>query len=155
MLRTYEAMLIFPSSLKDEVMDKALDRVREEVVRLGGQVLESRRLGKRSFARPMKKRETGQYVLMVLNFDPARIDALHARFRLNDEVFRAQIIKRTDTASAAPAEKPQAAAEPAVAPEAAPEDQPAAAVAEGGGSGVGEPAAPAGPEEDETIAAPA
>ena len=92
MLKKYDATLIFPNSLRDENLTKAIDRVKEEISKLGGEIPETKVVGRRQFARPMKKRESGQYVRMQLGLDPTSIAALLARFKLNNDIFRAQIV---------------------------------------------------------------
>jgi len=91
-LKKYDAILIFPNSLKDEALTKALDRVKEEVTRLSGEVLSSKVVGRRQFARPMKKRESGQYAKMCMNLPPDNVSGLMARLKLNNDVFRVQIV---------------------------------------------------------------
>jgi len=110
-VNAYSALFIFPSSLKDEAVEKLVERIQQEVVKLNGAVESSRVLGKRTFARPMKKRDVGQYVRMVFSMDPLRVDALMKRFRIMEDIFRVQIIRNEEGAAPAPA-KGAAAAEP-------------------------------------------
>ena len=63
-----------------------------EVERFDGKILEKVSLGRRSFSRPMKKRESGVYVKVRLELDPANVDALVKRYKLVEEVFRVQIL---------------------------------------------------------------
>lgn len=95
-MKTYDATLIFPNSLKDEELTKALDRVKEEVTRLSGEVLSAKIVGRRQFARPMKKRESGQYAKMSIKLGPQNVSGLTARLKLNGDVFRAQIVCGSD-----------------------------------------------------------
>ena len=90
-LNTYEGLLIFADTLKDEELTEALGRVEAEITRQDGSVLGSKKLGRRSFARPMKKRESGTYVRMVLSLDPAKVAPLMARLKLSEDVFRVQL----------------------------------------------------------------
>lgn len=103
MLKTYEALFIFDQSLNDEAVAKALGRVQSEIGRLNGRVLDSQMMGKRTFARPMKKRETGHYVRLLVKLDPQSIETLRARMRLNEEVFRMQIVTHDERKAAAQA----------------------------------------------------
>ena len=50
-LNTYEGLFIFADTLKDEELTAVMDRVEGEVVRQGGSILGSKKLGRRSFAR--------------------------------------------------------------------------------------------------------
>jgi ribosomal protein S6 len=58
----YEGLFIFPEMLEDEQLDQAIDAVKTEIEKLGGSLESSTRLGKRSFARPMRKKKAGIYV---------------------------------------------------------------------------------------------
>jgi small subunit ribosomal protein S6 len=93
-LNTYEALIVVPVSLRDEELDKALEAIREELERAGGRVDRHEVIGKRSFARPMKKRDSGQYVRFAFAMAPDRLEPLHRRFNLNESILRVQITRR-------------------------------------------------------------
>ncbi len=101
MLKKYDGLLIFAGSSKDEVLEKALERVSSEITRLGGSVDTTDTLGRRSFARPMKKRENGVYVKVQFQLPPSNIASLRTRLRLNEDVFRAQLLVRDERFEAA------------------------------------------------------
>lgn len=92
MMKTYDGLYIFASSAKDDVLDKHLERARGEITRLGGNVLKMETLGKRAFARAMRKRDSGIYVKIRFELDPAQVATLNARYLLIEEVFRVQIL---------------------------------------------------------------
>ena len=58
-MKKYDALYIFVGIAKDDALEANLDKALAEVTRLGGNVLAKDSLGRRSFARPMKKRENG------------------------------------------------------------------------------------------------
>jgi small subunit ribosomal protein S6 len=91
-MKKYDGLYIFVDSAKDEVLDKQIEKVCGEITRLSGTVLDTQVLGKRSFARPMKKKENGVYVKIRFEMDPAQIKTLIARYRLVEEVFRVQVL---------------------------------------------------------------
>ncbi|MBR2982560.1 MAG: 30S ribosomal protein S6 [Kiritimatiellae bacterium] len=92
MMKKYDALYIFVGIAKDDALEAYLDKALAEVERFGGKVLEKVSLGRRSFSRPMKKRENGVYVKVRLELDPANVDALVKRYKLVEEVFRVQIL---------------------------------------------------------------
>ena len=49
-------------------------------------------LGRRQFSRPMKKEDSGQYARVDFDLDPGSVKALLARFKLNESIFRLQIV---------------------------------------------------------------
>jgi len=115
-LSNYDALFILPTSLKEEEQEGVYERLREEVTKLNGTVDEVRPLGKRVFARPMKKHDAGFYVRVDMSLPPESVAPLLARLKLNEMIFRVQVVKQ---------EKPVAVvAEPvAVAAEAVKEDE--------------------------------
>jgi ribosomal protein S6 len=92
-LRTYDATLIFPNSVREAALDKALEKVREEITKLNGRVVDTRPMGERLFARPLHKHDSGQYAKIRFELDPAQIEHLNARYKLNEEIFRVQIVR--------------------------------------------------------------
>ena len=91
-MKTYDALYIFVGIARDEALEANLEKALAEVTRLGGNVLEKVSLGKRVFSRPMKKRESGVYVKVRFELEPAKVDELVNRYHLVEEVFRVQIL---------------------------------------------------------------
>ena len=104
-MKKYDALYIFVGIAKDEALEANLEKALAEVTRLGGNVLEKVVLGKRSFSRPMKKRDSGTYVKVRLELDPAKVDELVKRYKLVEEVFRVQILAVDDRREAKIAEE--------------------------------------------------
>ena len=93
-METYEAMYIFPDRLKDDEVDGVLKNARGEIERLEGQVVSGTRLGRRPFARPIKKTNYGHYAVVIFTINKKHIPTLQARARLNEEVLRVQIVRK-------------------------------------------------------------
>jgi ribosomal protein S6 len=91
-MKKYDALYIFVGIAKDDALEANLDKALAEVERFGGNILEKVSLGRRSFSRPMKKRDSGVYVKVRLELDPANVDALVKPYKLVEEVFREQIL---------------------------------------------------------------
>ena len=100
MSRIYKATLIFYSSLKDDHREKALDMVKDEIQKLGGKIADTELTGRQTFARPMQKQDAGYYVRLLLEMEPADIGRLREKLRLNNDVFRVQIVS-SDSSSGA------------------------------------------------------
>ena len=96
----YEGLFIFPESLDEEGLDQALDRVKEELEKLGGSVESITRMGKKTFARPLKKQKAGLYVVMMFNIDGEKIGAFKARLKLTSNVFRHQFVEASSVEAA-------------------------------------------------------
>ncbi len=93
----YEGLFIFPEVLDDEQLDQAIEAVKVELEKLEGSVDSITRLGKRTFARPMKKKKAGIYVIIIFQIDGLKIDALKRRLKLGTNVFRAQFMKKDES----------------------------------------------------------
>lgn len=90
-LNLYEAMFIFPESLKEDQLDGVVNHARGEIEKLGGRIENTTRLGKRAFARRMNKQQGGHYVVIGFRLAGDQITALQERYKLAEEVFRVQI----------------------------------------------------------------
>ena len=90
-LKEYEALLILPAKLDDEAVKKAMQTVSDEVATLGGTVSNYDVVGKKVFARILKKQTAGIYVKMQFELDADAVSALLARLKFNADVFRIQV----------------------------------------------------------------
>ena len=91
-MKTYDALYIFVGVAKDDVVEANLEKALAEVTRLGGNVIAKDQLGRRSFARPLSKRDSGVYVRVRFELDPLKVKELVDRYRLVEEVFRVQFL---------------------------------------------------------------
>ncbi len=110
-MKQYDALYIFTGVSRDEALQANLDKALAEVTRLGGELVGQNTLGKRAFARPMKKRDTGVYVKVRFSIEPSALKELVNRYRLVEEVFRVQILAVDDRREAKIAAERQARAE--------------------------------------------
>lgn len=95
-MKKYDALYIFVKAAKEDAIEPLLEKVSNEITRLGGNVLGSEMLGKKTFARVMKKKESGVYIRVRFELDPAKVAELRARYALMDEVFRVQVLAVDD-----------------------------------------------------------
>ena len=91
-MKKYDGFYIFAGQAKDDVLDSYLQKAVAEITRLEGVILSQEVLGKRPFARRMRKRESGVYVMVRFELDPSKVKELVNRYRLVEEVFRVQIL---------------------------------------------------------------
>ncbi|VGO15321.1 30S ribosomal protein S6 [Pontiella desulfatans] len=92
----YEGLFIFPEVLDEEGLDQAITRVKEELEKLGGSIESTTRMGKKTFARPLKKQKAGLYVVAMFNIDGTKLDAFKARLKLATNVFRHQFVQASE-----------------------------------------------------------
>ncbi len=96
----YEGLFIFPETLDEAQLDQAIEAVKVEVEKLGGTLESSTRLGKRSFARPLRKKKGGIYVVIMFRLEGGQIDSLKRRLKLATNVFRAQFMEKNGAVTA-------------------------------------------------------
>jgi ribosomal protein S6 len=92
-LNTYEGLFIFPEVLDEEGLDQAIGSVKEELEKLGGSIETTTRMGKKAFARSLKKQKAGLYVVIMFKIDGTKLDAFKARLKLATNVFRHQFVE--------------------------------------------------------------
>ena len=95
-MKKYDGLYIFAGNAKDDVLETSLAKAVAEIERFGGKIESQDILGKRAFARPMRKRENGVYALVRFEMDPLKVKDLVNRYRLVEEVFRVQILAVDD-----------------------------------------------------------
>jgi len=123
-MKKYDGLYIFAGNAKDDVLESNFAKAIGEIERFGGKVESQDILGKRTFARPMHKRDSGVYALVRFELDPSNVKELVNRYRLVEEVFRVQILavdERREAKLAAQREAAAKRAEAAAAREAATE----------------------------------
>ena len=108
-MKKYDGLYIFAGNAKDDVLESSLTKAVAEIERFGGTVESQDILGKRTFARPMHKRENGVYAIIRFEIDPANVKELVNRYRLVEEVFRVQILAVDDRREAKLATQREAA----------------------------------------------
>jgi len=92
-LNLYEGMYIFPEGMEEDTIEEGLKKVVKEIERFGGNVKSTARLGKRKFARPLKKNDYGYYAVMTFEMDGKDVEPLKKRYKLMDELLRVQIVR--------------------------------------------------------------
>ncbi len=97
----YEGLFIFPETLDEAGLDQSIAKVKEELEKLGGSIESTTRMGKKTFARPLKKQKAGLYVVMMFKLEGKKVDAFKARLKLSTNVFRHQFVEGSGVEEAA------------------------------------------------------
>ena len=139
MLKKYDALFIFEGAPKDDALTQLTDTATAEITRLNGKIESTEVAGHRTFSRQLKGRDHGTFVKVRFQIEAASIQELRARYLLNEDVFRVQILARDErydaaleadkvrrTVHRAKVEAAKAAAEQAAAAQAAVAEQPQA-----------------------------
>lgn len=103
MPRKYEALFIFAGSVKEEDLDKILEKSTSEIEKLGGTIESSEIIGRRAFARTLQKETHGSYAKVRFAIAPDVVKEIHEAFKHSEEHFRLQIVQRDERVEAAKA----------------------------------------------------
>ena len=91
-MKKYESVFILDESKIDGNAEAFMTSVIEFIKSLGGSVSESVDMGRRTFAYPINKKNSGQYWDLVLELDPAKVVELKENYRLNNAVVRMEVL---------------------------------------------------------------
>jgi ribosomal protein S6 len=91
-VKKYEGLFILNTAGKEEGLKEMIDRLSEEINNSGGKVETVQKMDKRQFSRVANKKfNSGYYVNVIFESEPANIAPLRTRFGMSDEVFRVTI----------------------------------------------------------------
>ena len=101
-MKRYEGLFILNTTAKEEGIKDTIDKISQEINAAGGKVETVQKMDKKHFARVAdKKFNSGFYVNIIFESQPAGVAQLRTRLALNEEVFRVLF-------TVAPAPKPEA-----------------------------------------------
>lgn len=103
-MRTYEAVFILDSRKIEDDGDAFARGVAKHAKSLGGLVKQRISLGRRQFARPIRKLKAGVYWDFVIDLDPAQVAPFKEHYRLNEEVLRVEFLDYDESSQLSPAE---------------------------------------------------
>ena len=89
-MKTYETVIILDDRKVQDEGKALIEEFSSKVSRAGGEILKVTSLGRKQFARQMKKRKSGFYWDFVLNLDEKEAKKLPEYFSLDERVLRLQ-----------------------------------------------------------------
>ncbi|HBR16615.1 MAG TPA: 30S ribosomal protein S6 [Deltaproteobacteria bacterium] len=93
----YEVVFIARPDAGDIVTKGIIQKVRETVEGLNGQVIKVEEWGKRRMAYPIRKYPDGYYVFVEISANPQTSKEVERILRLNEDVIRYQTIRKIET----------------------------------------------------------
>lgn len=93
MTRDYELMYVVRPELDDEGLRAAVRSVRALIESNGGEIVKTTIWGKRRLAYEVDRMRDGQYVLLALRLDTARLAPVERALRIHDSVFRHLLVR--------------------------------------------------------------
>src|SRR6516225_6790402 len=88
-MKRYEGLFILETAGKEEGIKDTIDKISSEITAAGGKVETVQKMDKKNFARIAdKKHNSGFYVNIIFEADPAAVNQLKHKFVFNEEIFR-------------------------------------------------------------------
>ncbi|HVN48324.1 MAG TPA: 30S ribosomal protein S6 [Bacteroidota bacterium] len=98
--KIYEATFIVNAALDDPQIDAAIEKVKEFIVKNGGEIVELTKWGRKRFAFPIKKKNNGFYAVIVFKSAGDLVGKLERAFQLDENFLRYLVIYLDKKASA-------------------------------------------------------
>ncbi len=107
MVKPYEVVYIFDSTLEEPAINEKLERFHALVAAEGAEAPRLNHWGKRTLAYPIKKREMGYYVVANFSTAPTALPEFERAIKLDEGVLRFLVVSddKDYTPSRAPADR--------------------------------------------------
>ena len=90
--KIYETTFIVNAGLDDPQIDAVIEKVKELIIKHGGEIMELAKWGRKRFAYPIKKKNNGFYVLCEFTSSGDIVARLERHFQLDESIIRFLII---------------------------------------------------------------
>ena len=109
----YEKVIILDADLDDSAVDETVGKIKDLIVKQGGEILKTDKWGRRKLAYELNKHQKGNYILLLFKTPPATIGHLEKHCRLVDTIIKFMIVKlikpkQIEAALPKPEAKPEA-----------------------------------------------
>ncbi len=91
-LKKYQGVFILLPPADEAALEIKLETISNEIVKQGGKVAATTRMGRTAFARPLHKKDSGFYVLITFSMVPASVAVLRERLKINPDIMRVEIV---------------------------------------------------------------
>ena len=98
-MKTYELMYILDEGQNADGGDAFIKEAEAYISSLGGSVVETSSLGRRTFKHAIGKQRAGNYWTVILKLPPDKVLVLKENYRLNTSVLRIEIFISTQAES--------------------------------------------------------
>jgi small subunit ribosomal protein S6 len=99
--RRYEVLLVLNTKGKEESVNDLIETVEKQIKAEGMELEQTQRLEKRHFAYVSRKQTSGYYVNFIVHAEPAQIEALQSKWKLDSVIHLQHYQKLKSVAQAA------------------------------------------------------
>lgn len=95
MSNKYELTIVLDTRGKEESIDKILGQIGKEIESEGGRLQQIDQLGRKKFAYTPRKVDEGFFANFHFEAEPAAIEKVRSRLKLNSDVFLQHLLKKS------------------------------------------------------------
>ncbi len=89
----YEKVMIIDPNLDDSAADETVEKVKNIILKEGGEILKTDKWGRRKLAYELNKYDKGNYILLVFKTPPATIGKLEKHCKLVDTIIKFMVVR--------------------------------------------------------------
>ena len=91
----YEKVIIFDPNLDDSSVEENVVKMKDLIVRQGGEILKSENWGRRKLAYALNRHQKGNYIMLLFKAPPATIIELEKFCKVVDPIIKFMVVKLT------------------------------------------------------------
>ncbi|GBD96633.1 MAG TPA: 30S ribosomal protein S6 [Nitrospirae bacterium] len=92
----YEKIVILDPNLEDNAVDETVERIKDLIVRHGGEIFKTEKWGRRKLAYELNKHQKGNYILLLFKSPPSTILELEKLSKVVDPIIKFMVVKLTN-----------------------------------------------------------
>jgi len=92
-MNIYEEIMILDPGLDDKGVEDTVQKVRDIIIRGGGEILKTESWGIKKLAYELNKREKGYYILFLFKSPPSIISELERHARVTEQIVKIMVVK--------------------------------------------------------------
>lgn len=91
----YEDMVIIDSNLDDTAVEETVQKIKDVIVKQGGEIIKAEVWGRRKLAYELNKHQKGNYVFLVFKAPSSTIAELENLSKVVDSIIKFMVVKLT------------------------------------------------------------
>ena len=92
----YEKIVILDPSLEENAVDETVERIKDLIVKHGGEIFKTEKWGRRKLAYELNKHQKGFYIFLLFKSPPSTILELEKLSKVVDPIIKFMVVKLTN-----------------------------------------------------------
>jgi len=92
-MNLYENLIILDPNLNDKAVEEAVERIKDVIIKKGGEILKSENWGHKKLAYEIKKHKKGTYILLLFKSPSSVIVELERFYKVFEPLLKFLVIK--------------------------------------------------------------